>query len=170
MTDYFEPRFTLSRAATATGFSLNTLRSNFQRGWFRSFAAGLGIGQGRTQRLCLSDVLVLTIARKLIAIGVHPVRGFNAALTFGLAAKAPKQFPRRMPCELFDPDLFETVFIWQPGAVARVIPVAKGGAIKLGDLGLTESEASASVCLSLNAIEADVFDKLALAPKAQLRA
>jgi hypothetical protein len=157
--NYFEPRYRLSQVAGATGFSLNTLRSNFQRDWFHSHGSGVNLGQGRAQRLCLADVMVLAIARRLIALGLHPNTSFNAALPFGRAAKTPKGLPPRWPGELFPEDDFETVMVWKPGRVAEILPVRKADGIKLEQLTFDDDE-DATVCLHLNPIERRVFTKL----------
>jgi len=165
--NFREPKFRLSRAATAAGFSLNTLRSNYQRGWFRSFAGALGTGQGRAQRLCLGDVIVLAIARRLVDLRIHPVEAFNAAYAFGLVAKQYPHVPRRPPFELFDPARFRTVFAWKPGTTAQILPVARGGGVPLEQLKLLDGEGT--ICLLLNPIVEDVFEKLGSAAAADGR-
>ena len=148
----------------ATGFSLNTLRSNFQREWFRSFATGMGTGQGRAQRLCLGDLLVLAIARQLITTGSHPIRAFNAAYSFGVVAKTPAGMPRRLPFELFDRNEYDTLFVWIPDTLADVVPAPKHGCVQLEVLGLSPDREEATVCLLLNAIEAGVLKRVGLSP------
>jgi len=158
--DYFEPRYRLSQVAAATGFSLNTLRSNFQREWFRAHGSGVNLGQGRAQRLCLADVMVLAIARRLIALGIHPITSFEAALPFGRAAKTPKGFPARWPGELFPEDKFDTIMVWKPGRVADVLPIRKSDGIRLEQLALDDDGEDATICLHLNPIERNVFARL----------
>lgn len=163
--DYLKPRFTLRRAADAAAFPVNTLRSNYQRGWFRSFGEGLDVGKGRAQRLCIGDVLVLALASRLIDLGLRPLEAYNAAAPFGFVAHTPKGMPRRMPFQLFDRSQFDSIFIWRRGAPARVIGVPRGGMVPRSDLRLDEEFGEATVVLHLNVIEARVFDRLGLFPE-----
>lgn len=159
--DYFEPGFRLSQAALAAGFEQNTLRSNFQRQWFRSFATKDRPGRGRAKRLCLADVVVLAITRRFIDLGLHPAEAFKAAFPFGLVSKIRKGQPARPPCTAFDPRRFDTVLVWRPGG-AEVMPIPKGEGVQLDALGLTGGTGDAVICLMVNDIEANVMSKLGL--------
>ena len=160
--DYLEPRYRLRAAAEAAAFPLNTLRSNYQRGWFQSFGNGLSAGRGRAQRLCLGDILVLAIASRLIDAGVAPMEAYNAAVSFGVVAKTPKGVWRRMPFELFDRDQFHTILVWRRGSAANVVPVRKGQGLTLDELGVWDAFGEVSMVLPLNAVEATVFAQLGL--------
>lgn len=160
--DYIEPRFRLKQASVAAAFPLNTLRSYYQRGWFRSFGNGMSVGKGRAQRLCLGDVLVLAIASRLIDLGLRPLDAYNAARPFGLAATTPKGVARRTPFRLFDRREFDSLLVWQKQSAGRVIPVRKRAGISLSDLPLDDPFGEAAVLLRLNAVEATVFEKLGL--------
>src|SRR5688572_25578928 len=100
--DYTAPRYTLRQAAEAAAFPLNTLRSNYQRGWFRSFASPDAIGRGHTRWLCLGDVLALAIASRLTELRIRPMEAWTAAYLFGTVAVVKKGGPARRPFELFD--------------------------------------------------------------------
>lgn len=156
---YLNPRFTFRQAAAASGFTVNTLRSNFQRGWFRSFGNGLHSGQGRTQRLCLGDVLVLAIASRLIDVGIRPSDAYNAAYKFGAVTRNKPGQPRRLPFQTFDRDKYETILMWRNGS-HEVIPVARDE--PLAKLRLDDADGMAVVVLSLNATEAAMFARLGL--------
>jgi len=160
--DYLEPKFRLRQAALAADFPLNTLRSYYQRGWFRSFADGLGKGKGRAQRLCLGDILVLAIASRLVGVGLSPLDAYNAAYPYGITAKTPRGIRRRMPFELFDREEFDSVLVWSLGSAALVVPVRKGDGISLVELGLDAEFGEATIAISLNAVERTVFEKLGL--------
>lgn len=160
---YLEPRFTLREAAHAASFPLNTLRSNYQRGWFRSFASGMSVGRGRAQRLCLGDILVLAVASRLIDIGFRPLDAYNAAAPFGLVAHRPRDGQRRLPFQLFDRGEFNSLFVWRVGLPSRVVRVGKGEGIPLEDLRLDDPFGQAAVTLLLNSVEATVFARLRLA-------
>jgi hypothetical protein len=155
---YFEPRYRLRQAAEATGFSLNTLRSSFQRAWFRSVGDETGVGQGRAQRLCLADIFVLAIAQRLIALGIHPVEAFNGAFPFARGARQFPGVPKRQPGALFDSAQYQSVFIWKPGAASQVIPVGNGEGIPLGELGLLDGEGT--ICILLNPLIEPLLQKL----------
>ena len=160
---YLEPRFTLRQAALAAGFPLNTLRSNYQRGWFRSYGSGMAVGRGRAQRLCLGDILVLAIASRLIDIGFRPLDAFNAVAPFALVAHTPKDTAeRRLPFQLFDRVQFDSIFVWRMGSPALVIRVNKGDGIPLDQLRLDSPSGEAAVALLLNSVEATVFNRLGL--------
>lgn len=160
--EYLEPRFTLRQAAHAADFPLNTLRSNYQRGWFRSFSTAMAVGRGRTQRLCLGDVLVLAIASRLIDIGFRPLEAYNAAAPFGIVAHTPKGGERRLPFQLFDRDEYNSVFVWRLGTPSRVIRVSKADGVPLEQLRLDDPFGEAAVALLLNRVEATVFRRLHL--------
>lgn len=164
MPDYFSPRFTLRQAANASDFPYNTMRSYYQRGWFKSFSSALSQGRGRTGQLCLADVLVLSIASRLIEVGVRPLNAYADASSFAVIARTPKGFDRRKPLQLFDQERYQTVFVWQPGASPRVVPLPKADArIQLGELFYAadpEEYASAAVVIPLNPLEALVFRRL----------
>lgn len=167
--DYLEPRFSFRQAAEAAAFPLNTLRSNYQRGWFRSFAQGLSAGRGRAQMLCLGDVLVLAIASRLIDQGERPMNAYNAALPFGIVGSTPKAlldqgFLRRGAFQLFDDSHFDTFLLWRRGSPPRVIPVTKGGSVPV-NTGLDEEGTKfgvATTILPLNPVEQTVFSKLGI--------
>lgn len=166
MPDYFTPRFTLRQAAAASDFPYNTMRSYYQRAWFRSHANALRQGRGRASLLCLADVLVLTIASRLIEVGVSPINAYAAAQPFAVAARTPKGMQRRRPPELFNRKTFETLFVWQPGSLAQVVPVQRASP----DLPLTwlfdnvgdDGYASAAVAIPLNPLERLVFQRLGI--------
>lgn len=164
---YLKPCFTFRQAAEAAAFPLNTLRSNYQRGWFQSFGKALNAGRGRAQKLCLGDVLVLAIASRLIDQGERPLNAYNAALPFGVVGTTPKAiidlgFVRRRPFELFDRSQFDTYLLWRRGSPARVLPVGKGLPVPIND-GLDQEGKQfgvATTVLLLNAVEQTVLKQL----------
>jgi hypothetical protein len=160
--DYLEPKYRLRQAADAAAVPLNTLRSNYQRGWFQSFGNGMASGRGRAQRLCLGDILVLAIASRLIDIGLRPLDAYNAARPFGQVGGNRRGVSCRMPFGLFKRDEFDSVFIWRRGSASRVVPVRKGQGVPLELLKLDDSFGEAAVTLLLNAVEATVFEALKL--------
>jgi hypothetical protein len=170
--DYLAPRYTFRQAAEAAAFPLNTLRSNYQREWFRTFGQPLAPGRGRARKLCLGDVLILAIASRLIDLGIHPLKAWNAAFLFGLVTHIKKDGPRRRPFELFDASAYETVLVWRPDRRPQVVAVSrKTKALELGELGLDAEEEAFGVCsvvLPLNPVQRTVFDKLGLSRPAEL--
>jgi hypothetical protein len=168
--DYTAPRYTLRQASAAASFPLNTLRSNFQRGWFRSFANRPATGKGHTRRLCLGDVLVLAIADRLTQLRVHPINAWNAAYFFGAVTVQRKGWPRRGQFELFDEELYETVLIWRPESPPEIVPVSKDTrSLDLNSFQLTPAEQDfgvALVLLLLNPVQRTVFKKLRLSQRA----
>jgi hypothetical protein len=167
--EYLKPRYTFRQAAEAAAFPLNTLRSNFQRGWFNSFAEGLATHRGSARKLCLGDILVLAIASRLIDQGERPMNAYNAALPFGIVGFTPKAlrdrgYPSRRPFELFNRDDFDTYLLWRRGSAARVIAVEKGAAVPVNE-GLDDEGKQfgvATTVLLLNAVEATVFKHLGI--------
>ena len=156
---YLEPRYTFRQAAAAADFPVNTLRSNFQRGWFRSFGNGLHPGQGRTQRLCLGDILVLAIAGRLIDLGISPSNAYNAAYAFGAVTRNQPGQPRRQPFQSFDRSKYETLLLWRRGS-PEVVPLSRDDPVTR--LGLDGLEDRAAVVISLGAVEATMFSRLGL--------
>jgi hypothetical protein len=169
--DYLEPRYTFREGAIAAAFPLNTLRSNYQRGWFQSFGEGLATRRGSARKLCLGDILVLAIASRLIDQGERPLNAYNAALPFGLVGSTPKALreeghPPRRPFELFNREHYDTYLLWRRGSAARVVPVAKGNPVRVEE-GLDEEGRQfgvATTVLPLNAVEATVLRQLGLLP------
>jgi hypothetical protein len=94
--NYSDPRYSLRDAASASGFSLNTLRSNFQRGWFRVIGGQASEVGGLPHMLSLRDVLHIAAAERLWEAGVHPEVAFRAALNFAHAGgdDGPANFDR----------------------------------------------------------------------------
>lgn len=157
--DYLVPRYTFRQAALAAAFPVNTLRSNYQRGWFRSFANGLSKGRGRSQLLCLGDILVLAIASRLIDMGMRPLDAFNVAQPFGLAARTPAGHEPRKPFQLFDRAKYRTVLIWRKDAVHRVVPVENDAGVP-SELFDDDAFGVATLVLPLNPVESTVCRRL----------
>jgi hypothetical protein len=81
--DKSELRWTLSQAAQIAGYAkLNTLRSYFQRGWFRIVGGEAAKSRGSAGLLTLHDVLAVGVARPLIEAGAEPRLAFEAGLVF----------------------------------------------------------------------------------------
>jgi hypothetical protein len=164
---YLDARFTFREAAIAAAFPLNTLRSYYQRDWFRSFVKESETRRGSARKLCLGDVLLLAIASRLIDQGLRPLNAYNAALPFGIVGSLPKAlrdqgYPLRRPFELFDREQFDTYLLCRSESAARIIPVERGAAVPV-DQGL-DAEGKlfgvATTVVLLNAVEATVFKQL----------
>ena len=123
-------------------------------------------GRGRAHKLCLGDVLVLAIASRLIDLGIHPLKAWNAAFLFGAVTHIKKDGPRRRPFELFDVSAYDTVLVWRPDRRPQILAVSRETkALELDDLGFDAGEEAFGVCsivLPLNAVEHTVFDTLGL--------
>ena len=165
--EYLEARFTFRQAANAAAFPLNTLRSYYQRQWFRSFVAEPTSRRGSARKLCLGDILLLAIASRLIDQGERPLNAYNAALPFGIVGSLPETLrkrgqPPRRPFELFDRDRFDTYLLCRSGSASRIISVEKGAAVPVHQ-GLDEEGKQfgvATTVICLNAVEATVFKEL----------
>jgi len=168
--EYLEARFTFRQAATAAAFPLNTLRSYYQREWFRSFVPDPTTRRGSARKLCLGDILVLAIASRLIDQGERPLNAYNAALPFGIVGSLPKALrerghPPRRRFELFNRHEFDTYLLCRRGSASRIIAVEKGAAVPvhqgLDAEGKQFGVATTVVCL--NAVETTVFKQLRIA-------
>lgn len=164
---YLEARFTFRQAADAAAFPLNTLRSYYQREWFRSFVKEPASRRGSARKLCLGDILVLAVASRLIDQGERPLNAYNAALPFGVLGSRPKAlrdsgYPFRRPFELFDRKQFDTYLLCRSGSAGRIIAVKQGAAVPVNE-GLDadgQQFGVATTVVLLNAVEGVVFKQL----------
>lgn len=80
-----DARFTLSQVSDATGVSVNTIRTWYQRGHFTIGATDRALGNGVARLVSGHTALAIGIAGVLVDMGVPPARaalaGFNFAHT-----------------------------------------------------------------------------------------
>lgn len=154
MVDKSEFRWTLAEAAQLAGYDKhNTLRSYFQKGWFRIVGGQAARGRGSAGLLTLHDVLGIAVARRLIDAGADPRLAFEAGLGF-----AHFGVEGRDPGGVFDfRDRGFTILIFFPSDGASRI-VATKDAVGFNDLFIHPRSGAreAGVHLLLNDVEKSV--------------
>jgi hypothetical protein len=124
MVDYDTPKYPIRDAASASGFSLNTLRSNYQRGWFRIIGGERAQGEGLPHMLSLRDVLHVAVAHRLWTAGVHPEIAFKAGINFAHSGGEDDAHDGlfRVPAGVFESSKARTFLLYHPSEAKSEFP------------------------------------------------
>lgn len=156
MIDLSEAKWTFAQAAQLAGYEkLNTLRSYFQKGWFRIIGRPpASKGRGSAELLSLYDVLSLAVAKHLIDLGAVPRLAFEAGVSFGHFGDASRD-----PGELYGSGFTVMVYFPSDGAT-RILRVKS--AVELAELFShpRSGKREGSIQLLLNDVERSVFLQL----------
>lgn len=164
--EYGVPKYTISEAAKASGFPINTLRSLYQRGHFKIVGGEDKKGRGLAAELTLEDVLCLSVAKVAVDAGVHPRVAFEAGKTFAYMSggAAGQNTGERLPSHVFAGGF--TVLVCHPATgTTKILNTNDGLSFTdlFHDAGFLGRHAS--VVILLNDVERSVFNALGLNEK-----
>jgi hypothetical protein len=120
------PLFPMMTVATCGNLRPNTLRSWFQRGFFKLQSSDAAAGMnGLPHLFSLRSALAIGAASELIALGEHPQTAFQAALAWTYKSRPLIEGRDRDPAGLYGDEYYAVLVSSMGPQPARVFPVPR---------------------------------------------